>query len=85
MFPHPSLSGVSTQTQRTQRIYATYEFTQFPNLRKLQPTGTELSSIQVMELFIYSSMYPAELKFLRFKLKKSVVQILVRFYLFCSL
>jgi len=35
-----------------------YELNEFTNLRKLQPIGTELS-------------YPAEIEFLRFKLKKN--------------
>jgi len=43
-----SYGGASVQTQRTQRIYAIYEF---PKLRKLQPIGIEMSSIQLNSSF----------------------------------
>jgi len=45
---HRQLSGISSQTQRTQRIY---KLTEFTNLRKLQPIGTELCSFRLISSF----------------------------------
>jgi len=49
-----------------------------------QPKTSKILSRGGGILSCVTGIHPAELKFLRFKLKKSIVQSLVRFYLLCT-